>query len=270
MQDLLATLYSEAALGGWITTFFLVLARWVPLVILAPFFAAKAMPASARIGIALALTVLVLPAAHQAAGTLPSTGMSLALLVLRETLIGALIGLFVSIPFYALEAGGRLIDSVRGARMAEVMAAPTAVRASPTGALLLLLGVVLFMAVDGHLLVISAVGQSYRTLPVGGALAADAPARVIPLALHLSAQLFLVAVGIAAPVIAATILVDLSLGMAGRVAPRLQLYFLGLPIKAMGGVALLLLTLTVMLWSIGGLFRLTIRSVSAAFTALGG
>ncbi len=269
MNELLSTLLSSGDLERHVGLFFLVLARWLPLTVLAPIFAARAMPASARVGLAVALTLLVFPAAYSASGPLPDSNTALALLCLREGLVGALLGLVVAIPFYALEAAGRLIDSARGARMAELLAAPTGIRTSPTGAFLLLMGVVLFLLVDGHLMVISAVAQSYRSLPVGSALAAHAPANLVPLTLHLGSELFLVALGIAAPVIATAVLVDLSLGLAGRLAPRLPLYFLGLPLKALGGVAVLLLTLSVMMWSLGGIYRLTLRALEATLTALG-
>jgi len=269
VTELLTTLLDSGDLGQYVGLFFLVAARWLPLTILAPFFAARSMPATARLSLGFALTLLVFPAAHAASGPLPTSSTTLALLVLREALVGALLGLVVAIPFYALEAAGRLIDSARGARMAELLAAPTGVRTSPTGAFLLLLGVVLFLLVDGHLMVISAVGQSYRSLPVGAGLAPDAPARVLPLALHLGSELLLVALGIAAPVLATAVLVDLSLGLAGRLAPRLPLYFLGLPVKGLGGVGVLLLSLSVMLWSLGGLYRLTLRALEATLAALG-
>ena len=253
-----------------LVVFLLVSARWIPLVVLAPLFAARAMPASARVGVAFALTLIVFPAAYAASVELPKGSVELTLLVLRELLVGALLGLLVAIPFYALEAAGRLIDTARGAQMAELLATPTATSSTPTGAFLLLLGVVLFLAVDGHLMVISAVGESYRSLPAGATLPANAPARLVPLALHLGGQLFVVALGIAAPVLVAAVLVALSLGMAARLTPRLPLYFLGLPMKALGGVAILLLSLTVMLWSLGVIYRLVLRTIEVALHVLTG
>jgi len=270
VTDLLTKVLDSGVVGQYVGIFFLVAARWLPLTVLAPIFAARSMPATARLGLAIALTLLVFPAAQAASGPLPTGSTALALLVAREALVGALLGLVVAIPFYALEAAGRLIDTARGARMAEVLAAPAGVRTSPTGAFMLLMGVVLFLLVDGHLMVISAVGQSYLSLPVGAALPPDAPARVVPLALHLGSELLLVALGIAAPVLATAVLVDLSLGLAGRLAPRLPLYFLGLPIKGLGGIAVLLLSLSVILGSLGGLYRLTLSALDATLAALGG
>ncbi len=269
MRELLSELLTGVDLQRHVGIFFLVLARWIPLTVLAPIFAARSMPASARLGLGGALSLLVYGAAQSAAGPLPDSGMALALLVVREVLIGSVLGLVVAIPFLALEAAGRLVDSARGARMAELMAAPTGVRTSPTGGFLLLLGVVLFLMVDGHLLVLSAVAHSYRSLPVSTALAPDAPARVAPLVVYLGSELLAVALGIAAPVLAATVLLDLSLGIAGRLAPRLPLYFLGLPLKGLGGVAVLALSLSVMLLYLGGLFRLTLRALDATLSALG-
>jgi flagellar biosynthetic protein FliR len=268
-MELLRHLLATADLERHLAVFFLVAARWAPLVVLAPFFAAKSLPATARFGLVAALTLAVYPAARAAAGPLPAGGGALALLVGRELLVGAVLGLLVAIPFRALESGGRLIDTARGARMAEVLAAPTDVRASPLGAFLLLLAVVLFMAVDGHLLVIRAAGASYTTLPVGGGLGPGAPADLAGLAIHLGSRFFLITVGLAAPVLAAAVLLDLGLGVAGRVAPQLPLYFLGLPVKALGGLLILLLALPLVVVTLGSVFRLVLATVDAALRAFG-
>ena len=268
-MELLGALLESFDADRLVAVGFLVLARWLPLVMLAPFFAARAMPMTARLGIALVLTAVVYPAANAAAGPLPQTTLTLSMLLVREALVGALLGLLVAIPLRALEAAGRLMDTARGARMAEVLASPTHARASPLGAFLLLLGVTLFVTVDGHVLVIRAVAESYRTLPVGAALGPEAPARVAALAIHLTARFFTVALGLAAPVLAAAILLDLTLGIAGRVAPQLPLYFLGLPVKALGGVALVLLSLPLLVGLLGELYRLVLQTVDAALAALG-
>ncbi len=269
-MSVLARLLGGLDLDRSVAVAFLVLSRWVPVVLLAPFFAARALPMVARIAIALALSAAVFPAALAAAGPLPASTLGLALLVARELLVGALLGLLVAIPFRALEAGGRLMDTARGARMAEVLAAPTDARASPLGAFLLLMGVALFFTVDGHLLVIRALGASYQSLPVGAALGPGAPERVTALALHLTGRFFTVALGLAAPVLAAAVLLDLGLGLAARLAPQLPLYFLGLPIKALGGVFLLLLSLPVLLWLLGDVYRLALHAIDAAVRSLGG
>lgn len=269
-MDIVRRLLEGLDLERQVAVFFLVAARWAPLVLLAPFFASRSMPQTARFGLVAALTILVFPAAQAAAGPLPTGGAAIAMLVAREVLVGSVLGLLVAIPFRALEAAGRLMDSARGANMAEMLAAPTDVRTSPLGAFLLLLGVVLFMMVDGHQLVIQAAGLSYRTLPVGGGLGPNAPSEVVALAIHLGARFFLIAAGLAAPVLAAAVLLDLALGVAGRVAPQLPLYFLGLPTKALGGVAVILLALPLVVIAMGGVFRLVIAAVDAAFKALGG
>lgn len=268
-MDALKTLLAGLDIERSLAIFALVLARWAPLTAIAPFFAARTMPALARLAIGVGLSVAVFPAASAAAGPLPTTGVALGLLVVREALIGSLLGLLAAIPFLALESAGRLVDSARGARMAEVLAAPTEVRASPLGAFLLLFGIALFMTMDGHLLVIRAVGASYETLPVGAGLGPDVPQGLARLALYLGTRFFGIALGIAAPVLAAAVLTDFALGIAGRVAPQLPLYFLGLPVKALGGILLVLLGLPLYLWILGDVFRLVLHGVSAALALLG-
>ena len=251
-----------------VTVFGLVLLRLVPCLTVAPMFAPRGLPVLARLGLALALAVLVFPLVSGSAAGLPPGPADLALLGLREALVGTLLGLLVAVPFYALEAAGRLVDTARGARMAEVLAAPTEVSASPLGAFLLLYGLALFMLLDGHVTVVASLAESYRALPLGAALPPGATADVGGLALRLGSAFFTIALGVAAPVLAVVLLVDLALGLAGRLAPELPLYFLGLPVKALGGIAVLLLALPLLAASFAGVFRLALGMVDLATRAL--
>jgi type III secretory pathway component EscT len=254
--------------GPALTAGILILLRWLPCVALAPTFGPHGLPALARVALALALTVLVYPAAAGAAGPLPTAGVDLALLGLRELLVGALLGLLVAVPLHAFESAGRLMDEARGAR-AEGPALPSGAPATPLGAFLFLYGLTLFVLVEGHLSVVAAAAESYRTLPLGATLPQSAPAEVSALVIHLGGQFFVVALGLAAPVIAVLLLLDLALGLAARVSPELSESALGPPLRALTGVAVLLLVLPALLAVFGGIYRLTLVTLEAGVRALG-
>lgn len=220
-------------------------ARVLPVVWLVPAFGGGTVPAPVRLAVGLLLGALVFPLIVPAAA-LPALPV-LALMLTRELMVGVTLGFLVSLLFRAAEMAGRWIDVFRGASMGEILAPPTGERSSPTGALFLLLAVLVFLETGGLGRLLLALARSYEVVPLlpgsGGGAGAARGARLLELTLALSAGLLESALGLAAPVLVAVLLADAALGLVARFAPQVQVYFLGLPLKALLGVALVLVCL---------------------------
>jgi type III secretory pathway component EscT len=222
-------------------------ARSVPIVLLVPGFGGRALPLPLRVAIGLLLASFSLP--HLTSGAVapllrapgPATWI---LLAAREALVGATVGLVVSFFFRAAEAAGGLVDVVRGASIAEVLAPDSGARSSPTGALYLLLATVIFLELGGIGRLAVALASSYEALPLGGGPRSPAGLEwQLQLVLAASAKLLESAVGLAAPVIVALLLADIALGVVGRVTPALPVYFAVMPLKGVLSVGIVLLGL---------------------------
>lgn len=217
-------------------------ARIIPIFTLAPFLGGKLVPGTIKIAISLTFVVMVFPMV--ASRTPDLNAMSPALLValfLKEIAVGVVIGFLSSLPFFAAEAAGRLADTGRGANMSEVLVPQLGTRSSPLGDLSLQLAIVIFWAMDGHLLFFNALASSYEALPITGFPSVAAAQGVGNLAVYATSHLILVTLGLAAPVLAATFLTDLSLGLVNRVSPQIQVFFVGMPAKALIGVMVMML-----------------------------
>jgi type III secretory pathway component EscT len=187
----------------------------------------------------LALAALCFPLI--AGRVLPQGPLAWVLLSLREVGVGVVMGFVAACLFRAVEAAGRLTDILRGANLAEVISPLSETRSSPLGNLFLLLAVVIFFEVGGAGYLATALARSYEAIPVAGA--APMPARAQAAAFVVvaaSGKLIEAAVGLAAPGLIALLLADLTLGALGRVAPQVQLYFVGIPAKALLGVGTVL------------------------------
>ncbi|HEY3354077.1 MAG TPA: flagellar biosynthetic protein FliR [Polyangia bacterium] len=242
-------------------------ARVIPLVLLAPFLGGKLVPAPAKIGLAGALALLVYP---HVAPRVPELGPLLVLLLFaKELLVGVALGLCVSLVFHAAEAAGRLVDLARGASMSEALVPQSGTRASPTGDLYLQLAVVLFLAGGGHRLVLAALAHSYAVVPVVAFPGAHGLAALAGAFIDLTAGLLTVALGLAAPVLIATVLTDLALGLTNRVAPQLNAYVLGMPAKALVGAAVLLLGLSVVAGELSTAGQSAVRDLGGIIRSLG-
>lgn len=236
MAPALQALFGEA--GRRAVPVALVVARLGPVLYLAPSFGGRLVPAPIRLGLALGLGVLV---AGGGGIPVPAAGPALVAGFLREAALGLALGLAASIPFEAARAGGHVVDVVRGAALTEALVPTGGQMASPVGELLYLALLVTVTAAGGNRLLLGALGESFRVLPPGAAWASGASASLGGHLVSLTAGLVACAVALAAPALVAAVLTDLALGVVGRIAPQLPLFFLGLPVKAalcLGVVAL--------------------------------
>lgn len=240
-------------------------ARVVPIFTVAPFFGGRLVPAPVRVGIALAFVALVFPAVAAGAPDPATLGpATIAALLLKEVLLGALLGFLVAVPFWAAEAAGRLVDTARGAQNAELYVPQLGTQSSPLGDLGLQLAVIAFFAMDGHLLFLRALGESYRAVPVTGFPARLVAGDATQLAVDATSRLVLAALGLAAPALAALLLADVALGLVNRVSPHIQVFFLGMPLKAALGVLAFMLALAGFVSALRGEFAAALHSVASA------
>jgi type III secretion protein SpaR/YscT/HrcT len=210
-------------------------ARTVPVAWLVPAFGGVHLSPVVRLGLGVGLSVLCLP--RLGAMTPLEAGPALwVVLLAREAAVGLTLGFVASLIFRAAETAGRITDVARGANLAEVLSPSSGERASPLGEVTALLAVVIFLELGGlgHLAV--ALGRSYDAVPVAAAATPAQLGRVAALVVAASAQMLEAAVGLAAPALVALLLADLVLGVIGRAAPQIPLYFVGMPAKALLGV----------------------------------
>jgi type III secretion protein T len=219
----------------------LTLPRILVIFLFLPVFARQLMPGLLRSGVAAALAipaaVLLLPTV-QAAGALEA-GQVLGILV-KEALLGLVIGYILVIPFWALEAVGFLIDNQRGASIAATINPLTGHDTSPLGLLFNQAFIVFFLVSGGFLLYLEIIYDSYQLWPVTSAWPAFQPGFVTA-ALGLLDSMVRMAVLLAAPVMIAMFLAEVGLALVSRFVPQLQVFFLAMPIKS--ALAMLMLAI---------------------------
>jgi flagellar biosynthetic protein FliR len=221
-------------------------ARTVPVTWLVSPLGGARLPATARVAFGLLLAGLASPALAAAAARagLDRAGAAfLGLVLAREILVGLGVGLVVSFAFRAAEAAGRLVDVLRGASLAEVLVPTSDERASPVGALYVLLATLVFLELGGVPRLLAALLASYEAVPLAGAITAANLRGAAWVVATASARLLTAALALAAPVVVALWLTDLALGMVARVAPQVPVYFVGLPAKGLLAVGIVLVGL---------------------------
>ncbi len=223
----------------------LVLARTMPMVIQTPWLGGKIAPMEVKMGLGLVFTIVLWPIARGSlTAPLPTSALPFLLLMMKEVFIGLVVGFLNSLVFILMEMAGRLVDTSRGTAMSEVMEPHSGQRATPFGDLFYQLFLIIFMAVGAHGIFFDAFFMSFSAVPLNvGLPPVDQLGTLAYYVLRLTGDVFLAAVLLASPVIAAVLVTDVVFGILNRVAPQLNAYFMALPVKAMVGVILILAVL---------------------------
>lgn len=211
---------------GWIEAVMLASVRIVVFLVIAPPFSHNAIPlrvkAMLSIGLALAVSPLVTP------GYVPqSTSGYLGALVL-EVVVGGVLGFLVMVVFSAVQSAGNLIDLFGGFQLAQGLDPQSMVNGAQFTRLFHMTALALLIASGGYQLIITGLIRSYAALPLGGGLDLASPVESVTAAVS---QMFLAAVQIAGPLLVVLFLADAGLGLLTRVAPALNAFALGFPLK---------------------------------------
>jgi len=219
----------QALAGAWGWPFLRVLA----LVAAAPVFGHRAVPARVKVGLALALTALVAPLLPPAP---PLDAPGAFVILLEQIAIGIALALAMHLAFAAVALAGDAIGLQMGLSFATFVDPQHAAQTPMLGTFLALLATLVFFAIDGHLLLLAALVESFRVAPVGaGALGRAHWGEVAAW----GAQLFRTGLAIALPVLAAMLACNLALAVLARAAPQLHLFAVGFPVTLLVGLAAL-------------------------------
>lgn len=225
----------------------LIWVRLLTVVTVVPFLFGKPVPKSVRIGASLFLAFF----AYRYLMTndpppITEDMLVIAVLFLKEAFIGVLIGFAAGLIFYGFEAAGQMIDAQRGMSIARLLIPELGTQSSLVGSFLFQLSVVVFLTMGGHHMFLNAVYGSYELLPVFQF--PNVQPGLMPLMdffMKITAQILVLSVQIAAPVIIAILIADIILGVANRIAPQINVWELGFNVKGYLGVLALFWAITI-------------------------
>jgi len=229
--------------------FLLTFARIGTMVMLLPGIGEQNIPARVRLGIALVLTAILLPA-HQKAYTVDLTALGPVLLMLfQEIIIGAVLGLTARLAISALQVAGSVVAQQLGLGFVTAVDPTQNQQGVLVGNFLALLGITLIFATDLHYLVIAALNDSYTIFQPGEMpLVGDAAQHVT----RIVATAFRIGIQLSAPFLVFGLLFNLGLGVLSRLMPQMQVFFIGLPLSILLGLLLLVLVMGAMMGTFVG------------------
>ena len=250
---------TEAQLSAWLSPvlwpFFRVLAVFTA----APVFSSRVFPMRSKVGLAL-LVALCAQASQSGQPQVSVTGPLALETLVQQIGIGLAMGFAVRVVFSSMELAGELIGLQMGLNFATFFDPTSNTQSSAVSLFFGHMTVLLFIVMNGHLLVLMAVIRSFDAYPVGASLMAMlGKVRLF----DIGTDLFSSALWIALPMIAVLLLINLTLGIISRVAPQMNIYAIGFPVTLTVGMLGIAVTLPLLDHPFAALFARTIDLFAA-------
>ncbi|MDD5247941.1 MAG: flagellar biosynthetic protein FliR [Rhodocyclaceae bacterium] len=230
---------TSAQLDAWVAAVMFPLARVLGLFFAAPIFGNAAIPERIKLIAGVLVTLAIVPALPPMPEVPAGSWAGLAILA-RQTVIGLLLGFSLRIVFAAVDMAGQLIGLQMGLSFAIFYDPLNASQTPVVGELFGLLATLIFLALNGHLLSLSLLAQSFTLLPVS-ANAVSATAYSAFLAW--GATIFSTGLLLSLPLIAALLIANIAMGVLSRVAPQLNLFAVGFPVTIVSGFIVTMISL---------------------------
>ena len=252
---------TTAEINAWVVAFFFPLVRILALLVSAPPFNNDGLSTQLRLLLGLAIAMAITPALPTIPEMDPASGMGLLILT-QQIIIGLAMGFALRLVFSAVDMAGTMISNQMGLGFATAYDPESASQTSVISEFLGMLALLIFMSINGHLMVIATLVQSFTVLPIGsGSLENGTWLNMA----NAGGIIFSSGVLLSLPVVVALLITNIALGVLGRVAPQLNLMAIGFPITIILGFSTLLVSLSYLSMPLQELFEFGLRSMMGFF-----
>jgi flagellar biosynthetic protein FliR len=237
--------------SAWIAAFLWPFLRIFGLILAEPILGHTSVPRSAKIGLAIFIALVVAPVLPPVPAVEPASAVGI-LIGVQQLLIGVSIGFTLRIALTGVQAAGQLIGLQMGLGFAVFFDPQSPARTTAMGQFLGLFAILIFLSMDGHVLVITALARSFTTVPIS-------TEPVTPVGWRLLAgwggEIFRTGLLISLPVVGALLVANIAIGIMTRAAPQLNIFAVGFPLTLAVGFFALWLALPFMGPEIASLFE---------------
>jgi flagellar biosynthetic protein FliR len=221
---------------GWLNRLWWPVLRVGGFVASAPIISERFVPGRVKIVFALGLTLLLAPLARAPVDLSIFSGNGVFIAV-KEMVIGISIGMVVQLAFEALTLAGQTIAATMGLGFATLIDPQRGANTAVIGQLFMSYAILAYLGINGHLMLLGALANSFETLPIA---AAGFDRGFVEAVALWGGRVFETGLLIALPAVVALVIVNLALGVVSRAAPQMNLFGIGFPITLMAGFFVLL------------------------------
>jgi flagellar biosynthesis protein FliR len=237
----------------------LILARIIGLFLVAPFFSNKSIASTYKMTFIFMFAFLlwfVVPFTPQ---KLSADPFLYIISLGNEFIIGLLLGSVVNFIFNGIEAAGELMGAQMGLSVASMLDPSTGAQTTITTRILQMIVLMIFLIVDGHHFLLTALYKSYEVLPMLYTWNLGNGAREVA---NMATQIFAIGIQLSAPILLTVFLLDFAFGLISRVAPQVNVFQLGFQMKPVLGVFVLMLMIPLLLERMVWLINMMIEKLT--------
>jgi flagellar biosynthetic protein FliR len=216
--------------------FLFVLVRVAAILFVVPFFESRNVPVLVKVGLAFSVTWLLLPRLNISVPSINTAPVALAVGIGSEIAIGLIIGLMVKLLFTGVQLAGQIAGFQMGFAIANVVDPASSLQIPMLSQFLNLFAFMIFLTLNIHYYFIKALVDGFETIPL---LGARFEGNLYALIMEMTAQAFVIAVQIGAPVMVALMLTSVALGLLARTVPQMQIFIVAMPLKIILGLLFL-------------------------------
>ncbi|MES2819731.1 MAG: flagellar biosynthetic protein FliR [Pseudomonadota bacterium] len=225
---------SDAQIGGWVGSFLLPLFRIAALLMTMPIIGTRLVPVRVRMYLSLAICLVLMPNLPPMP-VVDAISLQAFVLIAQEVLVGVMLGFVLQLFFQAFVMAGQIVTTQMGLGFASMVDPANGISVAVIGQFFLMLVTLLFLAMNGHLVVFEVLAESFVTLPVGEGLMVEHYWELAgKLGWVLGAGLMLVL-----PAVTALLVVNIAFGVMTRAAPQLNIFSIGFPLTLVLGLVIL-------------------------------
>ena len=231
--------FTGTELTTWLATLLWPFMRIGAMFAAAPIFSARSVPVRIRVLLAFFISWILIPVIPEPPAVELISGEAL-IISLSQVVIGVAMGFILQMVFAAFIIAGQSIAAAMGLGFASIIDPQNGMQVPVVSQMFLIMATLIFLALNGHLIFIEVLANSFKSLPIGPfAPSSDGLWRLVVW----GSDMFAGGVLIALPAIAALLLVNLAFGVTSRAAPQLNIFAVGFPVMILVGMVFLILTL---------------------------
>ncbi|WP_338452062.1 flagellar biosynthetic protein FliR [Niallia oryzisoli] len=247
--------------------FLLVFVRVTSFFLMMPLFSYRTVPTTFKVGFGFFLAVIMF--IEMDAPALEIDGVYY-LLIIKEALIGILLGFIAYLIMSAIQTAGGFIDFQMGFGMVNVMDPQTGAQSPLMGQYLNIISLFFLLMVNGHHLIIDGIYYSYQFIPLDQAWLPLGSEHLLQYVLKSFSTMFLIALQMSLPVVGCLFLVDVALGITARTFPQLNIFVVGIPLKIGVSLVILMVVMSTMMAVVSQIFETMLTTMRGLLHLFGG
>ena len=217
----------------------------------APIFGTRMVPAPIRMLIGVSLAAMV-GSNLEVANVIDPLSFHGSMVTCQQVIIGAAMGLTLRMIFMVFEIGGQIMAQQMGLGFAAMVDPQSGNQVPVISQFYVVLATFMFLTLNGHLVLISALVSSFEAIPVGGGAISRESMSIF---LTWTGQLIAESLRLALPVLAALLVVNTGFGVMSRAAPQLNIFVIGFPAMMIAGISMMIVTLPMFNQFFDAIFR---------------